>query len=292
MFSIENRQLKVTMRSYGAELQGIIAKPSGEEFLWNGDPQYWKYSSPVLFPIVGKLVDDTYKYGGKEYKMNSHGLARVSEFELVEQTQYSITFALQYNEETLKIYPFKFRLEITYILRGTEIEVYWRVQNLDAKEDMYFSIGAHPAFRCPLEPGLKFEDYYLEFSEHENLDVFELAPGCLLKHDKKAFSEGKRVDLKYEYFDEDARIFERLASDTVMIRSDKGKKAIGVRAQGFPFWGIWSPAKKNAPFVCIEPWLGHADYADFKGEFQDKEGVIRVPAKETFEAKYYIIVEV
>lgn len=290
LYEIENEYLKVRARSYGGELRSIREKADDTEYLWDGNPEWWKYSSPVLFPVVGALNDTKYRYQGKEYDMPNHGFGRISEYNLVEQTKDSITFALDYSEETLKCYPFKFRLELSYKLEGKSVIVGWKVKNV-GEEDMYFSIGAHPAFLCP--PGGKggeFTDCYLTFNKEENSGVRELAPGCKLKKEKREFLKGQRLDLNYDMFKEDCRIFDDLKSDTITIHSVKSDKTLSVKAEGFPFYGIWTPTQGGAPYLCLEPWHGHADYFDFAGDLTEKEGMNKLEAGKEFNAQYTIII--
>ena len=285
LYTVENEQVRITVREHGAELRSITEKADGTEYLWNGDPVWWKYSSPVLFPIVGKLVDGKYRVDGKEYALPAHGLGRISDFTLVEQTVQSIVFALDWSMESLQCYPYKFRLEISYTLRGREIIVSWRVQNQDAKR-MSFSIGAHPALLCPIVPGEKLEDCYLAFSHTEDAQQCRITPECLLTHEKVPGFQGTEMALRDGMFKDGVFIYDDLKSDTISIRSRKSKKSISVKAAGFTHWGIWSSEKGGAPFVCVEPWYGHADYADFHGDFSEKADSLRLEAGQEFHTSY------
>lgn len=148
LYTLENDKLCVLVRSYGAELRSIKERADETEYLWDGNPSWWKYSSPVLFPIVGKLLNGKYRVDGQEYELPGHGLGRISDFELVERQADRIRFSLKWTQESLKKYPWKFQLDIEYVLHDNQIEVIWTVQNLDDKE-MIYSIGSHGAFRCP-----------------------------------------------------------------------------------------------------------------------------------------------
>ena len=166
MHSLENDVLKITVAERGAELKSITALADGTEYLFDSDPTWWKYSSPVLFPIVGKVKGGKYRAEGKEFELGQHGFARTSNFWLVDATENILTFALESNAATLKVYPYKFRLEISFELIGNEIKVGWKVTNVDDK-DIYFSIGAHPAICCPIAYRENFEDCYLKFNKPE-----------------------------------------------------------------------------------------------------------------------------
>lgn len=288
-YTLENEELRITIREQGAELRALTEVSDGTEYLWNGDPAWWKYSAPVLFPIVGKLVDGTYQAEGGNYALPAHGLGRISDFALVRQSAGEVVFALTWSEASLAQYPYKFRLEITYRLNGRTVEVEWRVKNLDTKT-MYFSIGAHPAFRCPIQDGETMEDCYLEFNRTEQAEKLALAPGCLLTHTRVPALKGKVQQLSDTFFQDGVLVFDQLQSDAITIRSRRSAKSLTISAPGFPYWGLWSPEQGGAPFICIEPWYGHADYSDASGDFAAKEGNQQLAPGAVFQAAYTIAV--
>ena len=272
LYTLENETLCVLVRSHGAELRSIKERADETEYLWDGNPEWWKYSSPVLFPIVGKLRDGKYRVSGAEYELPGHGFGRISDFELVARQQDSIEFVLEWSEDTLKVYPWKFALYVSYELEENKIKVIWRVRNLDEKH-MVFSIGAHGAFRCPIVPGEKFEDYYLAFNEAEDMRNLPLdSKGQFQREYGNMAVKGTKLPLDYEMFRNDALAYDGQKSTQVSLRSTKSEKSLTVEAKGFPYWGYWTPDKGGAPFLCIEPWHGHADYVDFDGDFKDREG--------------------
>ena len=287
--TLENGVLKITVADRGAELKSITAIKDGAEYLFDSNPTWWKYSSPVLFPIVGKLVDNKYRVEGKEYTLPGHGFARTSDFWLVDATDRTLTFALESNAATLKVYPYKFRLEISFELIENEVKVIWKVANVDDKE-IYFSIGAHPAICCPIAYREKFEDCYLKFNKPEKSSRLPLTASGTLSHERIPTLEGTELNLNYELFKGDALVIDDLKSDEVSVCSRKSSKSITVRAKNFPYWGFWTPAHGGAPFICIEPWHGHADYEDFTGELKDKEGIIKLAVGETFKTEMSFII--
>lgn len=289
MYTLKNDVLKIKVAERGAELKSITELADGTEYLFDSDPTWWKYSSPVLFPLVGKVVDNKYRAEGKEFSLGQHGFARTTNFWLVDATDNAITFALEYNVATLKVYPYKFRLEISYELAGNEVKVLWKVANVDDKE-IYFSIGAHPALSCPIAYRENFEDCYLKFNKAEKSSRIPLAASGTLSHDRIPTLDGTELDLNYELFKGDALVFDDLQSDEISVCSHKSSKSITVRAKGFPYWGLWTPSQGGAPFICIEPWHGHADYEDFTGELKDKEGIIKLAVGETFETEMSFII--
>ena len=289
MQTLQNDTLRITVAERGAELKSITALADGTEYLFDSDPTWWKYSSPVLFPIVGKVLGGKYRAEGKTFELGQHGFARTTDFWLVDATDKALTFALESNAATLKIYPYKFRLEISYELIGNEVKVGWKVVNVDDKE-IYFSIGAHPAISCPINYRENFEDCYLKFNHAEKSARLPLAANGDLTHDRIPTLDGTELDLNYELFKGGALVFDDLKSDEVSVCSRKSSKSLTIRAKGFPYWGFWTPAQGGAPFICIEPWHGHADYEDFSGELKDKEGIISLAAGETFETSMSFII--
>ena len=289
LHTLQNDILKITLDDVGAELKSITELSDGTEYLHDGNPKWWKYTSPVLFPIVGKLVNGKYRAEGKTFDLPGHGFARTSEFKCIREQADEIVFQLNWSEETLKVYPYKFSLEIAYVLRENRVEIIWTVKNVDDKM-MYFSIGAHPALKCPLVEGENFEDYYLRFNVAENSARLLLLSSGPLSHKKIPTLNGKEFNLNYEIFKDDALVFDDLKSDEITLCSRKSSKSIKMIAKGFPFWGIWTPDKGGAPFICIEPWHGHADFEDFTGDISEKDGIRKLPAGGSFDAGYCFVI--
>lgn len=289
IYTLKNDTLKITVTERGAELKSITALSDGTEYLFDSDPIWWKYSSPILFPIVGKVNGGKYLVEGKEFNLPQHGFARTSDFWLVDATNDTLTFALEANSATLKVYPYRFRLEISFNLVGNEVKVGWKVANVDDKT-IYFSIGAHPAISCPINYRENFNDCYLKFNKLEKSARIPLSADGALTRDKIPTLDGTELDLNYDMFKNDALVFDDLKSDEISVCSRKSSKSLTIRAKNFPYWGIWTPAKGGAPFICIEPWHGHADYEDFTGELKDKEGIINLPVSETFSTEIDFII--
>ncbi|MGV8981460.1 aldose 1-epimerase family protein [Clostridium sp.] len=287
IYSLENSTIKITASAHGAELHSITGKKEGTEYLWNGDPKYWKYHSPILFPIVGNLVDSKCKIDDNIYVMPSHGLGRISDFKFISQTKNLIAFELKYSEDTIKQYPYKFSLIIIYTIEENAVKVTYKVKNLDDK-DISFSIGAHPAFMCPIEKNETIEDYYLEFNKKETSDIMEITKDTLLSHNRREYlKDTDTMSLSKAVFKDGVLIFDDLKSDKITLKSKNHYKSLSVEFKGFPYIGIWAPST-DAPFVCIEPWFGHADYEDFTGEFKEKEGSISLAIGKEFDYSYKI----
>ncbi|ARM72923.1 aldose epimerase [Listeria monocytogenes] len=289
MIKLENEVLLVEMKTAGAELTRIFHKDTGLEYLWNADSKFWGRHSPVLFPTVGRLVEDTYLVDGKPYHLGQHGFARDRDFQVVEQTEKSVRFELDADEESLAVYPYKFKLSIIYTIEKNTVAVSYEVENTDNKR-IYFSIGAHPAFNLPLTDGTTFEDYYLDFGTEENLETLCLEGPYRSGEIKKVVDEAARyLPLNYDLFKNDALIFEALKQKEMTIKSDKTPHFVKVSFPEFPFVGVWT-AKAGTPFLCIEPWYGIADGAGESVELRDKAGIEHLEPEAVFASEYEITV--
>ncbi|EAV9872684.1 aldose 1-epimerase family protein [Listeria monocytogenes] len=289
MIKLENEVLLVEMKTAGAELTRIFHKDTGLEYLWNADSKFWGRHSPVLFPTVGRLVDDTYLVDGKQYHLGQHGFARDRDFQVIEQTENTVRFELDADEDSLAIYPYKFKLSIIYTIEKNTVAVSYEVENTDNKR-IYFSIGAHPAFHLPLTNGTTFEDYYLDFGTEENLETLCLEGPYRSGDIKKIVDEPARyLPLSYDLFKNDALIFEALKQKEMTIKSDKTPHFVKVSFPEFPFVGVWT-AKPGTPFLCIEPWYGIADGAGESVELRDKAGIEHLEPEAVFASEYKITV--
>ncbi len=275
---LENDILKIAVDTHGAELSSIFNKKENKEMLWQGDPVFWGRKSPVLFPVVGKYRNGKTTYEGKEYSLGQHGFARDSEFTLVEKSENKLSFELTSTDETLANYPFKFRLVCSFELDNNKIIVGWNVENIDDKK-MYFSIGAHPAFYCKKgETVLTMNGENLKYN-FINADGLYTAP----KYDIE-----NTFVLDDSVFDNDALIIENSDVNEIVL-VDNGKKYLTVKFDTKVF-GIWSPAKKNAPFVCIEPWYGRCDAEDFNGDITERVWSDSLNIGEKWYKEYEIII--
>ena len=290
-YVLENENIKISASTFGGELNNLITKNDNVEFLWNGDEAYWKYHSPILFPIVGKVLNNKYRAENNEYELPQHGLARTREFNVIEKTDNTITFELLWSEDTLKVYPYKFSLRLTYDLLENGVKVSYKVKNLDDK-DIYFSIGGHPAFMCPLLNGESFEDYYFEFNKKENSSIMLLDSntGYFTGETKNFFDNEDKINLNLDLFKDDAIVFNDLKSNTITLKNNKNNKELTMDYTGFPYLAIWTKST-GAPFVCIEPWYGHADYKNFNGELKDKAGIEKLSVNEEFNANYKLFIK-
>ncbi len=286
---IENDVLKVTINRFGAELSSLIKKETAVEYMWNADERFWKRSAPVLFPIVGSLKNKAFSYDGKLYPMGQHGFARDMEFSLVSNDGNEAWFSLSSDDTTYETYPFAFTLEIGYVLSGNTLKVIWKVVNEDDKA-MYFSIGGHPAFMCPLNGEGEQTDYFLAFDSQEDLTYSKLSEnGLVNKKDNVLATNGGKLQVSKHLFDEDALVIEGNQAHEVSLCKPDGVPYLTV-AFDAPLFGLWSPAKKYAPFICIEPWYGRCDDEAFAGTLEQREYGQCLDAGAQFEVSYTIAI--
>lgn len=287
---LENEGLKVTINYFGAELSSIVKKENNAEYMWNADEKFWKRSAPVLFPFVGSLKNKEFLYEDSAYSMGQHGFARDMEFSLVSNDGKQAWFSLSSDDTTYEKYPFAFTLEIGYLLTGHTLKVIWKVVNEDEKP-MYFSIGGHPAFMCPLNGEGKQTDYFIAFDTDKDLTYSKLSEnGLVYKKDNVLPTNGGTMQVTEHLFDEDALVVEENQAHRVSLCKPDGKPYLTVSFDA-PLFGLWSPAKKGAPFICIEPWYGRCDSEEFTGTLEEREYGHCLDARENFEAAYDIIVE-
>ena len=286
---LENEKIKIEVDTAGAELKKFVLNKDDKNYLWHGDPKYWGRRAPVLFPIVGRLKNNKYTYQGQEYQMTQHGFARDKEFELVENRENILRYRLVEDDSTLEIYPFSFILDIIYKIDGNKLSIKYNLKN-ENEEEMYFSIGAHPAFYWPLNNKEAKEDYYLEFEKEENADKYLLESGLLNNKTEKVLDNSKILELQPDTFKDDALVFKDLKSEKATLKSRKSSRSVQMEFKNFPYLGIWSQSAA-APFICIEPWQGIADSVDSSGRLTEKEGINKLEAAEEFSCEYSILID-
>lgn len=253
---LENEQLRVTFDDLGGQIVSIIEKSTNTEYLWQADPTFWAGRAPLLFPICGRLTEGRYTYKGNSYEMLLHGFIRKVDLTVSELTENSISFTYSDNELTRAQYPFAFRFTVTYTLKANTITNEFTVENT-GEDVLPFSIGGHPGFNVPLEEGTSFTDYYVEFSEVSPARQFQMSPTCFMLDKTEPFplEDGKIYRLHHDMFDNDA-IFLCDVAPTITLKSDKTTRGVTITCHGMPHLGLWHAPKKEAPFLCIEPWTG------------------------------------
>lgn len=271
---IKNEYLTVGVKEYGCELASIKSNKNGREYLWQGDESIWYGQAPILFPIVGRLFDDKYSLNGTEYTLAKHGFARKTEWKPLEKEAEKMSFILSESEATLKSFPYKFDLIVTYTLNENRLTVSHDVIN---KNDsvMYFSLGAHPAFNCALGDILRFDE-----KETLSTEKIDLEKSLRLPETFPVLNDETDIVITKDIFNEDALILHGIKSENVTLISDKRPETVKFNLGKAPYLGIW--AKPGAPYVCIEPWCGVNDSQKKKADFSLKDGINALAPKAEF----------
>ena len=290
LHTITNGKITVTVSEMGAELQSI-KDASGVEYLWQGNPEFWSGRAYNLFPICGRLTDGKYNYGGKEYLMNLHGFARKTQFELAEKTDTTLCFHLTQSEASLAQYPFNFDLKITYSINGTTVATDICVTNTDTKE-LIFSVGGHPGFNIPFaQDGTVFEDYYLEFDCVKPVKQITMSPTCYTTRISNPYSLtlGRILPLKHDLFDNDAIVLEDMCK-AVTLRNSKNNRTVRMEFPDMRYLGLWHAPKKEAPYVCIEPWSSVPAYDKEVDDLETKRDMEHLAPGRSYNNCYTITV--
>ena len=285
-YEIKNEHIKVKIKSFGAELNSLQKIDEDLEYIWQGDSKYWNRHSPILFPIVGRLKNDSYTYQNQKYNMTQHGFARDKEFEVIKNEADFMEFRLKSDEKTLEIYPFSFELYLSYKLEKNSLIVSYKVIN-KSDDKMLFSIGAHPAFNWTLKEDEKKEDYFLEFENIKETKRYFLNDKGLVYDSVDLKIIDNKIALNEELFKNDALVFNDSNIKILTLKNSNNKNFVKLEFKNFPYLGIWSKPS-GAPFVCIEPWFGVADEDSSNQNFEDKKGLISLEKNEIFSCFYSI----
>ncbi len=283
--TLENSCIRIAVKERGGELCSLVKKETQTEYLWQAGPDYWNRHAPVLFPIVGALKDGIYYYEGKCYKMGQHGLARDLPFRLVDREANKLVYSLKSNPFTLERYPFEFELQIAYSLRENQLTTTYRVIN-PSEKTLYFSIGGHPAFNCPLTEEEKRSDYQLVFEQPETVSIQRVINGFRNGAWEQVLDGERRLPITDSLFDKDALIFKGLHSSSVSL-SKGDEPVLTLDFSGFPYLGIWSKSN-TSPFVCIEPWFGVTDHTKHNRQLAEKEGIVALEGWGEFRHGYTV----
>lgn len=278
--TLENDLISVRILEKGAELSSLFNKTNKNEYLWQADAKYWARHAPLLFPIVGKLNNDKTVIKGRPCILTQHGFVRDNIFELCESSSNNALFKFQSNPSTLENYPYEFELFTEYFLNKNSIHITYTVVN-PSKENIYFSIGLHPAFNWPLNNGDIKENYYLEFEKNETADRIIFDNGFITGEKTPYLKNQNKISIYDNLFDKDVLIFKNLESQKITLRSVDHSNYLEVNFCDYPYLGIWT--KPGNPFICIEPWFGIADNKNSPKPYVDKEGIQKLGSGKSFE---------
>lgn len=286
-YRISNDKISVEIVSYGAQVCSM-KKVDGTEYLWQGDEKFWKGQAPNLFPYIGRMTDKSYTYEGKKFHMEIHGFVKIRELSLEDQGEDFITFRLDSDEGTLELYPFEFTYFVHYRLEDSKMLINYEVVNRDERQ-MYFGLGGHPGFFVPNQEGAEFTDYYLEFEAGTKPVRVGFSKECFVDGTESDFPlrEGRYLDLRHGMFDDDAIVLKQ-AGTSVELKCRKGGAVIRVEYPDMPYFGIWHAPKKEAPYVCLEPWSSLPSRQGVVEELTAQENLVSLEPGKTYENEWSI----
>ena len=272
-YIIQNEKMLVEVDEHASEIHSFKDLETGIEYMWNGNPAYWSGRNPTLFPMVGSTYDKLLHIKGKTYATGNHGFARHSDFTCVRHDDHEIVMELLDSEETLKQYPYHFTMDIHYVLQDRTLTITYDITN-ENEEGMPFHFGLHPAFNVPMDQTKKYEDYQLVFDTPQNFLW------------KKTVMKDETV----------LKLNPDVLADTIIIHHPHGTKVsltdgthgVTVDYSAFEWLAFWSP---HAPFVCIEPWLSHADYGRVDTSYDKRDGTHFIEKHDTFHVSYSVTVK-
>lgn len=277
-FLIKHNKNSAVISSLGAEL--VSFSKNETNYIWTVDNLFWNKTSPVLFPIVGKLQNDTYSLNGKEYNLPRHGFARDFEFDLIEKNENSLIFSFTQNEKTIRLFPFNFELQIAYLLNDDKLEISYLIKN-NSDVTMPFSIGAHPAIAI----NTTINKYAIEFGNCQKLTCHNLNNQLFDGTTNDIILNDHKLPLSYSLFEKDAIVIKDFECKNLII-FENGIPYLKFDLGNFPDLGIWT--KQDAPFLCIEPWFGYADSQNTSVDFLNKEGIQILEPNKIFKSYFSI----
>ena len=274
--TIANECLTVDIEDFGAQLASVRSH-SGTEYLWQGDADIWARRAPILFPILGRLKDNTYLLQGQPYTIPTHGFARDMVCEVVEQSPTRASFRLTDTPETRKVYPFAFSLTVTYALEGSRLTKSHRIENHSSVE-MLYELGAHDGFQAPLSQGEKMGDYAIRLPGLDAIAPYGMDEACMVtpKGDSIPLTEG-RMPLTPATYGLDTVILDQPPQARAVLADGQDRPRVTVDFGDFAYLGIWTQNKPfDTNYVCIEPWTTLPDATFVGRELGDKAGIRRL----------------
>lgn len=251
LHTIKNDYLQVTVSELGAELQSI-QDCNGTEYLWQGDPKYWKGKAINIFPYVGRMVNSEYFLDGNRYQLDIHGFARFCRFCPVEADALHLTLELTDSEDLLAQFPRKFSFRVIYTLKDNALEITYQVENRDEK-NMRFGLGGHPGFNIPFGGG-EFEDYRIRFADKCHPKQVLFSDTVLVAGEADyPLQDEQYIPLRHNLFDQDVVLLKNVVPQ-VTLESPKTQRSVTIRFPDMPYVGFWHRPETDAPYVCVEPW--------------------------------------
>lgn len=251
-YSIQNEELKISVLKKGAELCSVIKNE--KEYIWQADPQFWGAHGPLLFPIVGRIHDDQIQIGGHLCTMPTHGFLSQMEFRLVEHDASKIVLETEYTEETIKQYPYKFKVIVTYRINGTALEGRYQIRNLDERV-MPYGFGLHNGFNCLESNGEDITDIYLEFDKPITIEKPSRTEDDFMIFDEpiRVLEDESRLYLTDEWYPRYAPVIESVPFHSFRLCHKKRGCILKYSfSDNFELFNAWRAP--GSSFICLEPW--------------------------------------
>ncbi len=273
MIGIGSDGMRADIHPLGAELWSL-RDTEGRELMTDADPRWWTGHAPLLFPFVGRSRGDVYRLDGRDYPMPQHGFARRMPFAVAGQSDHTVTLRLEDDGEARAVYPFPFRLDMTFAVEGSTLRMTAAVTNR-GDADMPFSFGYHPAFAWPLPYGGAAEDHRIVFEKPEPAPIRKVGsePGLIAHESAPSPVAGDTLAPTHAMFEGDALIWDELSSRS-LLWGVPGAKRLKIDFPDTPWLGLWQ--KPGAHYLCVEPWAGMADPVGFTGDIWGKQGIMRL----------------
>ncbi len=281
MIILKNNNLTIKIDEKGAELKSILC--NGIENMWDGNPEIWNNTAPLLFPICGSLKNNKYIYEGKEYFLEKHGYAKNTIFDIELLTETKVVLIHKSNNETRRHFPFNYEFRVIYTIENSSIKIEYNVLNTSNKT-MYFSIGSHEGYATP--EGI--EEYDIIFSKNETLDSMSIYDGRISPKTRSILNNSNILPLREMLFEPGSLIFKNLNSNSVVLRNRKTGRALQVEFDFAKYFIIWH--KPDANFICLEPWAGLTDMVDSSYDIKEKEGIMALDSRKNYIAKHIITI--
>lgn len=272
-FELNNDQLRIRVCSRGAELQSIYSLQQDAEYIWQPGFETFAHHTMLLFPNPGRIAHDRVIIGGKVYPATMHGFANDMEFTPVDCSDKRILLELAANDYTRRFYPYEFRLQVEFTLEGDRVNQRFYVHN-DGSEPLYYCLGAHPGFYCPIVLGETGDDYELCFDRPQKLNRMELEENTrLLTGNQRLYLDNETtIALNDHFFDNGPLLFGGMDAQTLTLRSRRSGRFVELGVQGFESLCLWG-APTRMSLICIEPWCGTSDRADTDHIWERKPGI-------------------
>lgn len=284
--TIQSGNVSAVIDLLGGQL--LSFEKDGKEYIWQRNPKYWESCAPLLFPVIARLKDKKLTVHGKDYPMTMHGFVRDSMLQIAEKSENSVTMFMTNTPETEKLYPFHFRFSVTFTLEGDKLTTSFAIENT-GKEEMLFCLGGHPAFNVPIAAGEQFTDYQLEFEKEEILESNHVNDDESISASKKdmILDSGRILPLKRNLFNNDAMIFENIESRRVDLVHKTTGKGIRFCYPDFTTLAVWTRGEpSDAPYVCLEPWLGMGFRDNETSDLEQKYDVQHLMPGSVFTASF------